>query len=84
MSYFLRKERILFRYLMNCFIFIGLFSKLFSWFAESKSSWFYGGWFNDFPSTTTPNPTSSSTGTWFQNFLDSEDVDVSTAASEKC
>ncbi|CAH2086528.1 unnamed protein product [Euphydryas editha] len=63
----------------------GLFSKLYNWFAESKTSWFYGGWFDNLPTTTTttPYPLTTSTANWFQNFLDSEDIDNSNAASEK-
>ncbi|CAH0720785.1 unnamed protein product, partial [Brenthis ino] len=66
----------------------GLFSRIYSWFVEPalpESSWFGSGWFDKKSTrpttTTTPIPPSTSTGNWFQIFLDSEDTDNSNTAS---
>ncbi|XP_026495200.2 uncharacterized protein LOC113400047 [Vanessa tameamea] len=62
----------------------GLFSRLYNWFVESKSIWFNAGWFEEkSTTTTTPYPPSTSTGNWFQIFLDSEDTDSSNVVNEK-
>ncbi|XP_050345747.1 carboxypeptidase A4-like [Nymphalis io] len=62
----------------------GLFSRVYNWFVESKSNWFNAGWFEDkSTTTTTPFPPSTSTGNWFELFLDSEDTDSSNVANEK-
>ncbi|CAF4772803.1 unnamed protein product [Pieris macdunnoughi] len=57
----------------------GIFTRIYKWIVGSKTSWFSGGWFQpdiEAPSrSTTPVPPSTSTGNWFQLFLDSEDND---------
>ncbi|CAG9585514.1 unnamed protein product [Danaus chrysippus] len=61
----------------------GIFSSIYNWFVESKTSWFTSNWFVDDPkittTTTTPSPPSTSTGNWFETFLDSEDVETTPA-----
>ncbi|XP_032513304.2 carboxypeptidase A2-like isoform X1 [Danaus plexippus] len=62
--------------------FVGIFSSLYNWFVESKTSWFSSNWFIDdskITTTTTPSPPSTSTGNWFETFLDSEDVETTPA-----
>ncbi|XP_050664329.1 carboxypeptidase A2-like isoform X2 [Leptidea sinapis] len=63
----------------------GIFSKLYDWIVQSKSSWFNGGFFEEaetkWPTTTstTPIPPSTSTPGWFQTLLDSEENDNASA-----
>ncbi|XP_038216006.1 putative metallocarboxypeptidase ECM14 isoform X2 [Zerene cesonia] len=64
----------------------GIFTKIYNWIVDSKSSWFNGGWFHESElksptTTTTPIPPSTSTSNWFQMFLDSEENDDTTTTS---
>ncbi|CAG4909743.1 unnamed protein product [Colias eurytheme] len=64
----------------------GIFTKIYKWISDSKSSWFNGGWFRESElksptTTTTPIPPSTSTSNWFQMFLDSEENDETTTTS---
>ncbi|XP_022820035.1 zinc carboxypeptidase A 1-like isoform X2 [Spodoptera litura] len=59
----------------------GIFSTIYNWIVESKSSWFDGSWFSDEVTpkrpmtTTTVRPLTAAPGSWFQTLLDSEDSD---------
>ncbi|KAJ8725605.1 hypothetical protein PYW08_003788 [Mythimna loreyi] len=59
----------------------GIISSIYSWFMESKTTWFDGSWFSEdiLPkrpiTTTTHRPLTTAPSSWFQTLLDTEESD---------